>query len=70
MGVLGALPTPQLLDTSPGPGPHVGLSEDGSQACWEDRSLHSRTAPSVAEAPRVLAPYSAARSGKRTWKSR
>ena len=51
MRVLGALPTPQLLDASP----HMGLSEDGSQACWEDPSLHNRMAPSVAEAPRALA---------------
>ena len=51
VGVLGALPTPQLLDASP----HMGLSEDGSQACWEDPSLHNRMAPSVAEAPRALA---------------
>ena len=36
VGVLGALPTPQLLDASP----HVGLSEDGSQGCWEDPSPH------------------------------
>lgn len=39
VGLLGALPTPQLLDASPRPAPHMGLSEDGSQARWEDALL-------------------------------
>jgi len=57
---------PSRHPSSRTPALHMGLLEDGSQARWEGLSLHNRMAPSVAEAPRALAQYSAARSGNRT----